>query len=58
LYTLWGLWNCYYTSKIRSYLIRKAAPYCDWYPSNLQFQARILPKIQPMDLAVSICRPI
>jgi glutathione S-transferase len=44
-YTLWGAAVSYYTGKIRSYLIKKGVPFRELYPSNPEFQTRILPVV-------------
>jgi len=58
VYALWGVQNFYCTAKTCSYLIKKGVPYRELYPSYPQFQACILPKVQPTDLPVSVCGPI
>jgi glutathione S-transferase len=48
IYTLWGVAHSYYTGKIRSYLIKKGVAFRELYPSNPEFQARVLPVVRHM----------
>jgi len=51
-YTLWGAAHSYYTGKIRSYLIKKGVPFRELYPSNPDFQTRILPAVRHLVVPV------
>ena len=45
-FTLWGASQSYYAGKARSYLIKKGLPYRELYPSNPQYQAKVLPMVK------------
>ena len=47
-YILWGVAHSYYTGKIRSYLLKKGVPFRELYPSNPEFQERIVPAVRHM----------
>jgi glutathione S-transferase len=47
-YRLWGVAHSFYTGKIRSYLIKKGVRFKELYPSNPEFQERILPIVRHM----------
>lgn len=51
-YILWGSPHSLYTSKLRSYLIKKGLPYQERFPSDPQFSARILPAVRHMVVPV------
>lgn len=51
-YTLWGSPHSYYTGKIRSYLIKRRIPYRELFPTDPEFQQRIVPSVRHMVVPV------